>query len=72
MDRWPAQTAAGEEASWARVPGFWFTIGERDTQVRRLGDGFADAHLVEHGAGAFTVWFARRRNRRRADPRRRR
>ena len=53
------QTAAGQEASWAGVPGFWSTIGERTLKYAAWGDGYTDAHLVEHGPEAFTVWFGR-------------
>ena len=51
------QTAAGREASWAEVPGFWSTIGGRTLKYAAWGDGFDDARLVEHGSGAFTVWY---------------
>jgi 3-phenylpropionate/trans-cinnamate dioxygenase ferredoxin reductase component len=53
------QTAAGREASWAEVPGFWSTIGGRTLKYAAWGDGFDDARLVEHGSGAFTVWYGR-------------
>ena len=58
MGRVAGQTAAGAEASWAEVPGFWSTIGDRTLKYAAWGDGFDDASLVEHGGGAFTVWYS--------------
>jgi NADPH-dependent 2,4-dienoyl-CoA reductase/sulfur reductase-like enzyme len=59
MGRVAGQTAAGTEASWAEVPGFWSTIGDRTLKYAAWGDGFDDASLVGHGGGAFTVWYSR-------------
>ena len=58
MGRVAGQTAAGLEASWAEVPGFWSTIGDRTLKYAAWGDGFDDASLVDHGGGAFTVWYS--------------
>jgi NADPH-dependent 2,4-dienoyl-CoA reductase/sulfur reductase-like enzyme len=58
MGRVAGQTAAGVEASWAEVPGFWSTIGDRTLKCAAWGDGFVDASLVDHGRGAFTVWYS--------------
>jgi 3-phenylpropionate/trans-cinnamate dioxygenase ferredoxin reductase component len=58
MGRVAGQTAAGAEASWAEVPGFWSTIGDRTLKYAAWGDGFDDASLVDHGGGAFTVWYS--------------
>jgi NADPH-dependent 2,4-dienoyl-CoA reductase/sulfur reductase-like enzyme len=58
MGRVAGQTAAGAEASWAEVPGFWSTIGDRTLKYAAWGDGFDDADLVDHGDGAFTVWYS--------------
>ena len=58
MGRVAGQTAAGLEASWAEVPGFWSTIGDRTLKYAAWGDGFDDASLVDHGDGAFTVWYS--------------
>ncbi len=49
---------AGERAAWDGVPGFWSTIGEHTLKHAAWGDGFAASHLVDHGAGAWTVWYA--------------
>ena len=59
MGRVAGQTAAGAEASWAEVPGFWSTVGDRTLKYAAWGDGFDDASLVDHGGGAFTVWYSR-------------
>ena len=58
MGRVAGQTAAGAEASWAEVPGFWSTIGDRTLKYAAWGDGFDDAGLIEHDGGAFTVWYS--------------
>jgi 3-phenylpropionate/trans-cinnamate dioxygenase ferredoxin reductase component len=58
MGRVAGQTAAGAEASWGEVPGFWSTIGDRTLKYAAWGDGFDDASLVDHGGGAFTVWYS--------------
>jgi 3-phenylpropionate/trans-cinnamate dioxygenase ferredoxin reductase component len=58
MGRVAGLTAAGAGASWAEVPGFWSTIGDRTLKYAAWGDGFDDASLVDHGGGAFTVWYS--------------
>ena len=58
MGRVAGQTAAGAEASWAEVPGFWSTIGDRTLKYASWGDGFDDARLADHGDGAFTIWYS--------------
>ncbi len=58
MGQVAGQTAAGLEASWAEVPGFWSTIGDRTLKYAAWGDGFDDASFVDHGGGAFTVWYS--------------
>jgi 3-phenylpropionate/trans-cinnamate dioxygenase ferredoxin reductase component len=50
--------AAGREASWDSVPGFWSTIGTNTIKYAAWGDGYATTHLVDHGDGAFTAWYA--------------
>jgi 3-phenylpropionate/trans-cinnamate dioxygenase ferredoxin reductase component len=50
---------AGARAEWEEVPGFWSTIGERTLKYAAWGDGYEETRLVEHGGGAFTVWYAR-------------
>jgi 3-phenylpropionate/trans-cinnamate dioxygenase ferredoxin reductase subunit len=51
-------TAAGREARWETVPGFWSTIGTRTLKHAAWGDGHATARVVDHGDGAFTAWYA--------------
>ena len=60
MGRVAGQTAAGAEASWAEVPGFWSAIGDRTLKYAAWGDGFDDASLVDHGGRAFTVWYSQK------------
>lgn len=52
-------TAAGGEASWAQAPGFWSGIGDRVLKYVAWGDGWDSTRPVEHGGGAFTVWYGR-------------
>jgi NADPH-dependent 2,4-dienoyl-CoA reductase/sulfur reductase-like enzyme len=52
------QTIAGANARWDVAPGFWSTIGEHTLKYVAWGDGYDEAHLVEHDDGAFTVWYA--------------
>jgi len=49
---------AGEDAQWDVAPGFWSTIGEHTLKYVAWGDGYDEAHLVDHGNGAFAVWYA--------------
>jgi NADPH-dependent 2,4-dienoyl-CoA reductase/sulfur reductase-like enzyme len=51
-------TAAGGEGRWARAPGFWSMIGEHTLKYVAWGDGYQQARLVDHGGGAFTVWYS--------------
>ena len=58
---------------WDVAPGFWSTIGEHTLKYVAWGDGFDEARLVDHGDGAWTVWYGDRGPyRRRAHPRARR
>ena len=57
------RTAAGAEACWDTVPGFWTTIGDHTVKYAAWGDGHDQASLVEDqgtggGAGSFTVWYS--------------
>ena len=58
MGRVAGQTAAGAEPR-GEVPGFWSTIGDRTLKYAAWGDGFDASSLVDHGGGAFTVWYSR-------------
>jgi 3-phenylpropionate/trans-cinnamate dioxygenase ferredoxin reductase component len=59
MGKVAGQTAAGADASWDEVPGFWSTIGDRTLKYAAWGDGFDEATLVDHGGGSFTAWYSR-------------
>jgi 3-phenylpropionate/trans-cinnamate dioxygenase ferredoxin reductase subunit len=59
MGQIAGRTAAGQETAWAEVPGFWSTIGDRTLKYAAWGDGYDQARLDEHEAGAFTVWYER-------------
>ena len=49
--------AGDADAQWDVAPGFWSTIGEHTLKYVAWGDGFDDARLVEHGKGAWTIWY---------------
>jgi NADPH-dependent 2,4-dienoyl-CoA reductase/sulfur reductase-like enzyme len=51
------RVAAGEDAQWAEVPGFWSTIGQRTLKYAAWGDGYSDARFEPGDDGAFTVWY---------------
>ncbi|RZT87252.1 pyridine nucleotide-disulfide oxidoreductase [Pseudonocardia sediminis] len=51
-------TAAGGDASWDSPPGFWTVIGDHTLKYAAWGDGYDRAELVDHGDGAFTVWYS--------------
>jgi NADPH-dependent 2,4-dienoyl-CoA reductase/sulfur reductase-like enzyme len=52
-------TAAGADAGWDSVPGFWSTIGTRTLKYAAWGDGYEQTHVERHDDGAFTVWYGR-------------
>ncbi|MDA0168367.1 FAD-dependent oxidoreductase [Solirubrobacter taibaiensis] len=49
--------AGDADARWDVAPGFWSTIGEHQLKYVAWGDGFDEARLVEHGKGAWTIWY---------------
>ena len=49
--------AAGGDAAWSTVPGFWSTIGDRTLKYAAWGDGFDAVRVADHGDGAFTAWY---------------
>lgn len=57
------QTAAGADAGWDDVPGFWSTIGRRTLKYAAWGDGFDECVLhdwtVSGRGGAFVAWYGR-------------
>ena len=52
------RTAAGAEARWDAVPGFWSTIGRRTIKQAAWGDGHEEIRLDE-GDGGWTAWYER-------------
>ena len=55
-DRGPRDRGRAD-AQWDVAPGFWSTIGEHTLKYVAWGDGFDEARLVDHGDGAWTVWY---------------
>jgi len=53
------QTAAGVDAGWDDVPGFWSTIGTRVLKYAAWGDGFDATRLHRGDDGAFVTWYGR-------------
>lgn len=52
------RSAAGQEAQWSEVPGFWSTIGRHTLKYAAWGDGFDRVHVERHGVG-FTAWYGK-------------
>jgi 3-phenylpropionate/trans-cinnamate dioxygenase ferredoxin reductase subunit len=50
-------TAAGADAGWDSVPGFWSTIGTHTLKYAAWGDGYEQTHSERHDDGAFTAWY---------------
>lgn len=48
--------AAGADAKWDGVPGFWTTIGDATVKYHAWGDGYQRSRLIERDDG-FTVWY---------------
>lgn len=48
----------GLAGRWSAPPGFWSEIGGHTLKYSAWGDGFEEMRVVEHGQGAFTVWYA--------------
>jgi NADPH-dependent 2,4-dienoyl-CoA reductase/sulfur reductase-like enzyme len=51
------RTIAGQDAQWDVAPGFWSTIGEHALKYVAWGDGFDETKIVDHGGGAWTIWY---------------
>ncbi|MGZ8176910.1 NAD(P)/FAD-dependent oxidoreductase [Williamsia sp. SKLECPSW1] len=49
--------AAGADAQWDAVPGFWTEIGDETVKYSSWGDGYAEAIAVDHADGGLTVWY---------------
>jgi 3-phenylpropionate/trans-cinnamate dioxygenase ferredoxin reductase component len=52
-------TAAGRQAAWSDVPGFWSTIGGRTLKYAAWGDGFDELHVERGSNGGFAAWYGR-------------
>jgi 3-phenylpropionate/trans-cinnamate dioxygenase ferredoxin reductase component len=53
------RSAAGAEASWDAVPGFWSTIGDHTLKYAAWGDGYDTASFERGPDGGFTAWYGR-------------
>ncbi|MYW90244.1 oxidoreductase [Amycolatopsis rubida] len=53
------RTAAGTDAAWDAVPGFWSEIGDRTLKYAAWGDGYDRTRPVSRDSGALTVWYER-------------
>jgi 3-phenylpropionate/trans-cinnamate dioxygenase ferredoxin reductase subunit len=53
------RSAAGEEAEWSEVPGFWSTIGKRTLKYAAWGDGYSEQRFEPGPDGTFAVWYGR-------------
>lgn len=56
MGQVAGRAAAGQEAAWETIPGFWSEIGEHTLMYAAWGDGYDRAEVVESDDG-FTVWY---------------
>jgi 3-phenylpropionate/trans-cinnamate dioxygenase ferredoxin reductase component len=54
------QVAAGVDATWDDVPGFWSTIGTRTIKYAAWGDGYDTTSLHRGNGDAFVAWYGRR------------
>lgn len=53
------RTAAGQDAAWSDVPGFWSTIGRRTLKYAAWGDGFDQDRMDRGPDGGFTAWYGK-------------
>ena len=53
------RTAAGLDAGWDDVPGFWSTIGTRTLKYAAWGDGFDATRMHREDGGPFVAWYGR-------------
>ena len=53
------RTAAGVDASWDDVPGFWSTIGRRTLKYAAWGDGYDEVRFERGTDGSFSAWYGR-------------
>ncbi|WP_240629605.1 NAD(P)/FAD-dependent oxidoreductase [Mycobacterium colombiense] len=48
--------AAGQQAKWDAVPGFWTSVGDATLKYHAWGDGYERSRMLDHG-DSFTVWY---------------
>lgn len=53
------RVAAGDDASWDEVPGFWSTIGKRTLKYAAWGDGHDQCRFELRRDDSFTAWYGR-------------
>lgn len=53
------RVAAGQDARWDEVPGFWSTIGGNTLKYAAWGDGHDQSRFERQADGAFTAWYGR-------------
>ena len=53
------RTAAGVDASWDDVPGFWSTIGRQTLKYAAWGDGYDEVRFERGTDGSFSAWYGR-------------
>ena len=51
------RSAAGEEAQWREVPGFWSTIGDHTLKQAAWGDGFDTVDVEDRPDGGFAATY---------------
>lgn len=51
------RVAAGADARWSEVPGFWSTIGTHTLKYAAWGDGFSELRFTPGADGAFCVAY---------------
>jgi NADPH-dependent 2,4-dienoyl-CoA reductase/sulfur reductase-like enzyme len=53
------RNAAGAQAEWDQVPGFWSTIGGQTLKYAAWGDGYDETRLIRQSEQAFSAWYGR-------------
>ena len=53
------RSAAGVEARWDSVPGFWSTIGDHTLKYAAWGDGYDEMSFERRPDGGFTAYYGR-------------
>jgi NADPH-dependent 2,4-dienoyl-CoA reductase/sulfur reductase-like enzyme len=53
------RAAAGGDARWDQVPGFWSLIGDHTLKYAAWGDGYDESRFEGRPDGAFVAWYGR-------------